>query len=394
MAALPAAAGSAISVLLGAFLVWGVISLALKRFEYRLTHGDRVICWTTTIFVLAVMGTALLGENLAEIPDETLWLLPFLSVWIVIPRLRATPDVDYIQHFVVGAAVGALLGLVVALAQVAVFDARAEGGAGNPAVFGMMSLFLAAAAGINVTHAQRRFRILAAAGVAAGLVAVVLSLTRGALLAGFATLVLLLIYAPQSWRITRASRIAALAVALGCALTLYLAADLIAERVETTIREVELVLDHRYSVNIGERLRLWVAGWQVITDSPIWGHGIQNRMAEIDAVLAHDGGPKRGFTHAHNAFITFAVDGGLIVLAALLALLAAPVVVAYRSPPGPDRRKRLFLALQICTAYAICGLTQILFKHDLMDSFYIFFMILIAASIPRQDLAVGRRTPA
>lgn len=387
MAALPAAAGSAISIMLGAFFVWAVISLALRRFEYHLIDSDRIICWTATIFVLAVMATALLGENRAEIPGETLWLLPYLSVWVVIPRLRATPDLDYIQHFVVGAAVGAVLGLIVASIQVVVFDVRAEGGAGNAAVFGMMSLFLAGAASINVNHAQRRFRVLAAAGVAAGLVAVVLSLTRGALLAGFATLVLLAIYAPQSWRVTRSSRMAALVITVGCAVALYLAADLISERVQTTIREVELVLDHRYSVNIGERLRLWVAGWQVITDSPIWGHGIQNRMATLDQVLAHDGGPKRVFTHAHNAFITFAVDGGLVVLVPLLALLAAPLVVAYRAPPDPDHRKRLFLALQICAAYAICGLTQILFKHDLMDSFYIFFMILIAASIPRRDLA-------
>ena len=390
MSALPAAAGSVISFMLSAFLVWAVISLFLKRFEYRLTGGDLVICWTTTIFVLTILATAIVGENLQEMPEATFWLLPFLSVWVVIPRLRATPDVDYIQHFVVGAAVGAIAGLCIALAQVMILEARVEGGAGNAAVFGMISLFLAAAASINVTHAERRFRILAAAGVAAGLVAVVLSLTRGALLAGFATIVLLAIYAPRPWRMTPPARLASVAIALACAFSLYLASDLILERVQTTIHEVQLVLDKKYTLNIGERLRLWKAGWQVIADSQIWGHGIQNRMDELDAVLAHDGGPKRAFTHAHNAYITFAVDGGVIVLAALAALLAVPVVVAWRAERDENYRRRLFLTLQVCVAYAICGLTQILFKHDLMDSFYVFFMILVAASIPSARAAATR----
>jgi hypothetical protein len=43
---------------------------------------------------------------------------------------------------------------------------------------------------------------------------------------------------------------------------------------------------------------------------------------------------------------------------------------------------RLFLALIVSTTYAVSGMTQIMFKHDIMDAFFVFCAILIAASIP------------
>lgn len=388
MGAMPTVAGSAISVALGMFMVWGIISLALRRFEFRMTRQDRLIAWTFTAFVCLVLLTALLGENVSEIPRHTLWLLLFLSVWVIIPRLRATPDLDYLHLFMVGAAVGAIGGLAFGLVQVVGLGLRAEGGAGNPAVYGIMALCLAAAAGLNVSHPSRNYRMLAVAGVIAGLLAVILSLTRGVALAAMCTLVLLLIYAPRNW-LPRSMRLTWFGLAIAGAIALYGAADLISDRILLTVDEISSVVAGESSANIGERLRLWGAGLSVIGESPLWGHGIQNRMATVGELLARDGLPVRGFTHAHNAFITAAIDGGIIVLAAVLAVLAVPVVVAGRAERDADHRKRFFFALQISLIYALCGMSQIMFKHDIMDAFYIFAVILMAASIPagpaRQD---------
>src|SRR5690606_18482714 len=97
--------------------------------------------------------------------------------------------------------------------------------------------------------------------------------------------------------------------------------------------------------------------------------------------LAGDGLPIHNFTHAHNAFISSMLDGGIVVLGALLAVLAVPTLVAWRSAHDASYRKRLFLAAQIAMVYATCGLSQIMFKHDIMDSFFIFTAAMVAASV-------------
>ena len=378
MGALPAMAGSAISFLLGIAFVWAVVSLATGRFQFRLTATDRVLCWAFTAFVAMVLLTALMGENRAAIPRHTYWLLPFLSVWVIIPRFRAGSNIDFLHYFIVGAAVGAIGGLLVGLVQVVGFDQRAEGGAGNAAIYGMMSLCLAVAAGLNINHPERNYRLLAAAGLAAGLAAVVLSLTRGVAMSAAPAMLLLLAYAPRAWRFSTRFGVVILALAVA---VLYAAADLLQLRALETLEEMQRVMAGGSSENIGERLRLWSAGVKAIAESPLWGYGVQNRMSQVARYLAGDGLPIHGFTHAHNAFISFMIDGGVLVLATLIAVLAAPTYIAWRAPHGPGYRKRFFLAAQIALVYATCGLSQIMFKHDIMDSFFIFVAILVAASV-------------
>ena len=228
-------------------------------------------------------------------------------------------------------------------------------------------------------------------GIAGGFASLLLAVGfgLGALLAAFPALLLLLAYAPRAWRFSTRFAIGILALAIAA---LYASADLLQLRVIETIHEVERVLAGGSSENIGERLRLWSAGVKSIGDSPVWGHGIQNRMSKVAEYLAGDGLPVHAFTHAHNAFISFMLDGGVIVLAGLVAMLVVPAWVAWRAPRQPGYRRRLFLAGQIALVYTLCGLSQIMFKHDIMDSFFIFLAILVAASVPDpQRLAVASK---
>lgn len=381
MGSLPAVAGSATSFLLGILFIWGLISLLFGRFEFVMTRSDRLLAWTFTGFAVLVLVTGLIGEN----PLEALraaWLLPFLSLWVIIPRLRASPDVDYVHFYVVGAAVGCIGALLLAHVEVFLFGAiRPEGGAGNAAVFANMSLCLAGVAGLNIIAQSRWLPLLAVVALAAGLVAVVLSLTRGTVLAAIPVLLVLYAYAPREWRpLLKRSHILVLPVAAG---VLYLVWNTVALRAVNTFLELEQVLGGENSASIGERLRLWRAAWRAIVESPLWGYGVQNRMDALIPYLLEDGLTVGRFTHVHNGFLSFAIDGGIVVFVALLTILAIPVIVAARAKRDDLYRRRLFFALIVVTAYVSFGMSQIMLKHDIMDSFYIFFAIVLAASIPR-----------
>lgn len=392
MAALPALIGSAVSVLLGVFFAWAIISLVLGRFPWRLTRSDRFAATVFTIFAAAIVATALMGANRELIFGAAYWLLPFLSLWVIIPRVRASPEVDNLGAYITGAAFGAIAAFIVAVLQVAITGGRPEAGSGNAAVFAMMSMQLALIAGLNIDHPDKRLARLAAIATFLGMGAAMLSLTRGVALAALPLLVLLFLYAPRAW--LRRRWIVATALVAILSVGLFFGAKLFSGRLDQTIQELTLVLMGEHSKNVGERLRLWTAGLEVVVNAPVWGYGIQNRMETIAGILARDGLPVRDFTHPHNGFLTVAVDSGLVGLAALVALLATPVVIAWRAPRDDRYRKRLHIALFLSLGYALCGMTQIMFNHDIMDSFFIFTTIVIAASIPDASSKASERFEA
>lgn len=247
MGALPAIAGSAISFLLAIFLVWGLRSLALGRFEFQLTRSDRQLAWTFTVFAILVFATGLFAKNGSQVFRSTLWLLPFLSLWVLIPRLRASPDIDYLRLYILGAAVGCIGALAFAGIQITWFDLqRPEGGAGNAAVFATITLCLAGISGLAINAPRRSHRLLAGIALVTGLTAVVLSLTRGVIMVIPLTLILLLAYSPRTWRMI-ALRPATLALLAGTGLLLYSASDMLQSRLHYTLDEVELLLSGAHS---------------------------------------------------------------------------------------------------------------------------------------------------
>lgn len=382
MGALPAVGGSVISVMLYSFFVWGVLSLALQRFEFEMTRSDRVLAVTFTAFAASIVLTALIGPNRSDIPHSIIWLLAFLAPWVVIPRLRATKGIDLLSPYLIGAAVGAVIAAFLALIQSGLSGVRSEGGAGNAAVFSIMSLCLMGIGGLNIASASRARQLLAIAAVVGGTVALVMSLTRGVAIALLPVLVLLFLFDPARWR-SVVVRPISLAILTAATIAFYSFQRMLDWRWEQTVREFHRILmGQQTTKSIGERLRLWEAGRDAFLESPFWGHGIQNRMASLVPELSKDDLPIRGFTHAHNGFLSFALDGGILTLTALIAVLCAPVFIAWRAPRDANYRMRFCLALIVSTTYAVSGMTQIMFKHDIMDAFFVFCAILIAASIP------------
>lgn len=393
MAALPAVAGSAISFLLVIFIIWSIISIASGRLELRLSASDKVLASAFSLHVGMILLTGLAGGNRGALAGSTYWLIPFLGLWLLLPRLRASPQLDYLGLFVKGAVIGALAALAFAVVEVtALHSYRAEGGAGNAIIFAAMALCLAGIAGLGIRRGDGSISVVNLLAVVAGFGAVALSLSRGVFLAIPAILLCLMLSARNHGTLIR--RVQALVIAAGAGGVLLAPFySIFHRRLVLTMQEFERFGTDGYSANIGERLRLWAAAWRAFLESPVWGYGIQNRMDVLLPDLIADGHTVTRFSHAHNAYLSAALDGGVLAVAALLTMLAAPVVVAWRAPRDHDYRRRLFLAVILVTCYALIGLTQVLFKHDIMDSFYIFACAIIGASIPAgPETATG--TPA
>lgn len=387
MGMLPLAGGSVITGLLAVFFFWGIVCFVLKRFPFAIERTDWIVVLAFTTFWLLVVVTGLLGERSSKMWPIAGQMLPFLAVWTQIPRFRAGREpVDYLDLTIAAAGFGAIAGAGIGLYQTWLGE-RPEALAGNPAVYAILGLAMGGIAALNISSPVAPRRWLAVAGLAGGLLCVVLSLTRGVWLASLPILALLLVYAPRRWvpPLRRLPALAALVIVLAAAAVLVTPAVL--ALFKSTVTAFADIQHGDYTSSPGQRVRMYLAAADAFQNSPFWGYGIQNRMAVVIAHYPPNSQKVVFYSHLHNGFFSAAIDGGVLGLTALVAMLASPIIAATRGPRDFGYRKRLFAALVLVGTYVLCGLTQIMFKHDILDAFFIFTTVVIVASVPREKLA-------
>lgn len=388
MGVFPALAGSAMSVLLNLGIVWAAIFLVLGKLPFRLTVGDRLVGIALAVYAAVTLGTALLAPRHAGLFFETYWLFPFFFGWMLLPRLRVGARADLLTVFCAGCSFGAMAGFLVGLGEVLAGVIRPSAGSGNAAVFAMMALTTGAIGALNIVSENRNLRRLAAGGLLCGILAVVLSQTRGVLVTVVPILALVILFAPSAWRRFLDVRLLLGAAALLIAVVAIAPGSMV-DRWRSLPADVQRAIDGDYATNAGERLNLAQASIPAIMRAPLFGYGIQNRMLALQPYYESPEMRLAGYTHPHNFALTALLDGGLVLLIALIAMVCAPLVLAWRTRHLPEGRRRLFMMGILAGSYCTSGLTQIMFKHDILDSFYVFAVLVAAASVV--DAAARKR---
>lgn len=140
-----------------------------------------------------------------------------------------------------------------------------------------------------------------------------------------------------------------------------------------------------------ERLAMLVGAWGTFWHSPWVGFGWANFKPA--AALAMDmtayGTEPGGAFQFHNDFANFAVAAGIVGVLALLAVLAAPVMGALAGPRDRFFRARLYCCLQLSLGYLVFGLTDFTMGYDLPTTLYAFLTAMILATF-REDQTLGR----
>jgi O-antigen ligase len=169
------------------------------------------------------------------------------------------------------------------------------------------------AALLFATDSRWVVRLLAICYVPAGLLAVLLTASRGGFSGAFAALVgsaMVLVV----WRPRAASMIFLGLAATASALWLYVPADSVA-RLLTIPEQIS-------SGDLNERLGIWVSGWHAFRLAPWWGYGA-GTFAGASHLATED--------TAHNTVMAVLVTGGLAGTAIFSATLAAVVRAAART---------------------------------------------------------------
>lgn len=260
---------------------------------------------------------------------------------------------------------------------------RATGFLMGPNVLARLALSLGfvALGAMFLTRSRWRY-VLYLGPVAAGIV-LVLTGTRGAVLAvPFQLLVLAGFLAAD--RTERRQ----LLVLLGLGLVGGMLVLANSSRFESLIGVIGEVLAGQTSSDgaTSERMTMLAGAWGTFLHSPLVGFGWANFRPA--AALAMDmtpyGTDPGGAFQFHNDFANFAVAAGIVGVLALVAILAAPVVGALAAPRDHFYRARLYCCLQLSVGYAVFGLTDFTMGYDLPTTLYAFLTAMILATF-RED---------
>ncbi|UYN99528.1 MAG: O-antigen ligase family protein [Devosia sp.] len=354
-------------------LVAGVIGLL-----YALAKRDRALVDPATILI--ILGLLLQGLSLVFVYRQDIDALPLLSCLplLVAPSLAALLTRPASRFWLGPHAVPALFlfGAVTAagagLVDLMVFEPRRVGVGNNPIHYAGLTTILGFMALMGMVSNTSRWRVIYLLGPAAAIVAVVLSGSRGPLLACAALVVVALPFLLIALR-SRVAILATLAAVVGGGVAFMILADssLLIDRILGNLEDmtvarggapVENAVRTLMSAILAQdeaRAAMYEAGWHALQSSPIFGVGYTSVMP-LARELFPDLRILTRLENLHSDLANFAAVSGGLGLAAFGCLLLAPLA-ALR---GIKWRRNPALVLGVITlvvAFATLGLTNAMF---------------------------------
>jgi O-antigen ligase len=296
--------------------------------------------------------------------------LPFLGYIIFVSGMEHSSKQDLRRVMHVWSPIAAFAALALASAQIQIGPHRAEGAAGNAGPFAALCLVMFNCCLIAVVETKGRSRLLGAAGAGAAAACVILSGMRGVWPCLIIIPVTLAFVFKDIWK--GASKRMIYAAALIILAVLALTQGTIQKRIFRFGSEMERLQSDRTEVSsLGQHVLIWRAGWSLLREAPLSGHGL-GRNRELMAERTNElGGVPIRLSHFHNAILTQGVQSGIFGILALLAMFFAPLFLSMQHRLDDSRRHGLAVIVGVTIIYAVAGATAVMFGHDLMDAGWI-----------------------
>lgn len=135
--------------------------------------------------------------------------------------------------------------------------------------------------------------------------------------------------------------------------------------------------------SVGMRLEMWRGAWEMFVHHPLLGVGTgvyQDRLAQL--IQGGEIFPfVSGFDHPHSDYFNALSSAGIVGFLALLAVLAIPFLHFWRALRNKDAASHavgLAGALTVI-GFAIYALTDTIFLHSMMITWYVIYMALFYA---------------
>jgi len=252
----------------------------------------------------------------------------------------------------------------------------------NQNVFGDIATIMLFFSIIQVFKETPKERIMTLIAVVCGLVAIILSGSRGSWFSALSLSVvwLVLIY-PQHLRHNTKLKLSI----LGLFTTILLVVSntqIVQNKLSSAATGIQgWYAGEQQLSSAGERLNMWATGLKAAKDSPWIGYGYRNANEAVQRYTQQD----IGYTHLHNEYITNLVSAGVLGLFSLLALLLVPLNIFYKKLRDEKVSDYALMGVLLCVGYATFGFTHIAFGEEHVNAFYVLFLGLLLPRVLKQN---------
>lgn len=339
--------------------------------------------------MLSLTNAIELWRGVTELKKFLLIVVFWLPFW---PGLKPAEQRRLMGLLVASSALAGLLGAAGALWKIAIhaWDFRSSGFYSMSITFGeTQALFLLLTLSwlrSEPADSPRRLHLKGAA--ACQLIGLIASFTRGAFI-GFA--LGLIMHFRAEWRKTLAGL-----VVIG------LLAVVGAHILRPDLDVFSLKSNKPQSIGGNLRWTIWQNGWNMFTEYPVFGVGLNNIKPHYRAILEEHPNPNdpQVYGHLHNNFLQFLVMTGVVGFAAFWFLFLGTAQYLRRLPgtiAAPWLALQAYGALDIWIAFHGTGLTEYSFGDEEVAMLTFFLIGLLASPSKTEHLSsggneVGRRS--
>ncbi|MBB5734387.1 O-antigen ligase [Xanthomonas arboricola] len=370
-------------LLLGSLVGWRSLRAGVAARRGSL----RALGWlTAAVIAMSLLSVALFEHGLRDVDNRSRFLvLPWAAVW----AYALQPRQVWLWR---GALAGVFAAMLIAMLQVMNGADRAEGWT-NAIVFADIALMLLVVAVFCRPLGNVRWLVGAAI---ATVVVIVLSGSRGVWLSLLMTLGVLIWGAPwQSARMRLLTFVGSAVLAVGVVLSV--------PALTEQMRLGELQSDlQRYEVgdsdsSAGARIERLHVAWDTLRAHPLTGIGVgrfDDAMRELPVCAGDTWLLRCHLGHAHNDLAEWGATQGVPGLLLLFAVYGVPFwifVRLHRRSGERQFRGPAAAGVMIVASYALCGLTQSMFAHQVSASFYTALVGVLVGLAARQAQEASAR---
>jgi O-antigen ligase len=352
------------------FLGIGAAAILLMRRD-ALDALRRPLVWMSLLALLLLAIAYVIGSGTVDGLIGLAFVAPVFAIWPLVAAGSEPADpagrpgnglgMDWAFLFATLAMTGVAGACFVAVNEVlTTMTPRAGDSVANPIHFADVALLAGGLSLLGLVSGRGWGRYLFLCGPVFAAVAVVLSGTRGAVVA-FAVMAVVAVAGAAFLRLMSLRQLALLGMiaVLGGILAVIFGADELSgiQRVLTDLADVARVgVPTDTSTDI--RLQMYLGGLRAFLEAPIFGHGpltfvtVARDLADV---------PFENAPHLHNDLADFAASAGILGLVAYALLLLAPVIEVLRMPAIEGRRALLVVVMTLIAGYFVMGLTNAMF---------------------------------
>lgn len=328
----------------------------------------RVLTWLMlAVLIGGVVSMVLFDHGFRDVDNRSRFVvMPWIALWVCALDLR-------LRWLWRGALAGLLLVFGLSLHQVLGGAPRADLFT-NAIVLADMLVMLLVLALFCRPHGLRGWA-WGLPAVAVGCAALVLTGSRGALLALLAVFVVMAL--TLRWRTLRL-RLLLLGTLVGVAGVAVIAVPELRHQVRLTELHSDVQRLERGDTDssAGARVERLQVAWETFVDHPLTGVGVghfDSAMQRLPECRDNPQEPRCHLGHAHNDLAEWAATQGVPGALLLLAVYGVPLWLflwLHRRSGRSTFRGPAAAGAMIVVCYVLCGLTQSMFAHQITASFY------------------------